>query len=45
MQGFLPEAVDNFIVNFVFPAFTPTLGLFLLVSVAYGLFKSKVEPE
>ncbi|QDZ24605.1 hypothetical protein HOP50_14g71440 [Chloropicon primus] len=44
-SGFLPEDVDNFIVNTVYPAFTPTLGVFLLVSVCYGLFKTKVEPE
>merc|ERR1719387_1892601 len=44
-SGFLPEDVDNFIVTTVFPAFTPTLGVFLLISVLYGLFKTKIEPE
>merc|ERR1739848_395666 len=44
-SGFLPEDVDQFIVSTIYPAFTPTLGVFLLVSVFYGLFKTKVEPE
>ena len=44
-SGFLPDDVDNFIVTTVFPAFTPTLGVFLLISVLYGLFKTKIEPE
>ena len=39
MQGFLPEAADNFAVNYVYPAFSPTLGVFLLISVIYGLIK------
>ena len=43
--GFLPEDVDQFIVDRVFPTFTPVTGVFLLVSVAYGLFNTKVEPE
>lgn len=44
-SGFLPESIDDFIAARIFPAFTPTLGVFLLVSVAYGLFKSKIEPR
>ena len=40
----MPEAADQFVVNTVYPAFTPTLGVFLLVSVGYGLFKTKFEP-
>ena len=39
VQGFLPEAADNFAVNYVYPAFSPTLGIFLLISVVYGLLK------
>ncbi len=39
MQGFLPEAADNFAVNYVYPAFSPTLGVFLAISVVYGLLK------
>ena len=44
-SGFLPDSADKFIVNFVFPAFTPSVGVFLLISVFYGLFKTKVEPK
>ena len=39
MQGFLPEAADNFAINYVYPAFSPTLGVFLAISVVYGLLK------
>jgi hypothetical protein len=39
LQGFLPEAADNFATTYVYPAFSPTLGLFLLISVIYGLVK------
>lgn len=39
LQGFLPEAADNFATTYVYPAFSPTLGLFLLISVIYGVVK------
>lgn len=39
LQGFLPEAYDDFAVKYVFPAFTPTLGIFLAISIVYGLLK------
>ena len=42
VQGFLPEAADNFATNVVYPAFSPTLGVFLVISVIYGL--AKVSP-
>lgn len=39
LQGFLPEQLDQFAQDVVFPAFTPTLGLFLAISTGYGLWK------
>jgi len=39
IAGFLPEAADNFATTYVYPAFSPTLGLFLLISVIYGVVK------
>ena len=44
LQGFLPEAWDNFAVDYVYPTFTPTLGLFLAISVVYGLLKVDSQP-
>lgn len=41
IAGFLPEAADNFATTYVYPAFSPTLGLFLLISVIYGLVKTR----
>ncbi|XP_078439789.1 low psii accumulation2 [Wolffia australiana] len=38
-SGFLPESVDSFFSKFVYPAFTPTVGLFVAGTVAYGVFK------
>lgn len=38
-SGFLPEEWDNFLVKYLYPDFTPTVGLFLLGAVAYGLYK------
>lgn len=35
-SGFMNEAVDQFAQNVVYPAFSPTLGLFLAGSTAYG---------
>lgn len=40
-SGFLPEEFDNFAVQFVFPAFAPTVGTFLLLSSVYGVLKSQ----
>lgn len=45
MQGFLPDAADTFITDYVFTAFTPTVGFFLLCSTAYGLWKTKNDAE
>ena len=37
--GFLPEEWDQFFVNTLYPSFTPTVGLFLLLAAGYGVFK------
>lgn len=38
-SGFLPEEWDEFAVNFVYPAFTPSVGVFLAIAASYGLWK------
>ncbi|CAN1159029.1 Protein LPA2 [Linum perenne] len=38
-SGFLPEEWDRFFVKYLFPIFTPTVGLFLAGTVAYGVLK------
>lgn len=43
MQGFLSEEADNFITNYIYPAFSPTLGVFLAISVVYGLVKVRLS--
>jgi hypothetical protein len=37
--GFLPEEWDEFLVNTLYPSFTPTVGFFLLLAAGYGVFK------
>ena len=37
--GFLPEEWDSFLVNTLYPSFTPTVGLFLLGAAGYGVVK------
>ncbi|KAL4425690.1 hypothetical protein ABPG75_009706 [Micractinium tetrahymenae] len=39
-SGFMSEGLDQFAQDVVFPAFTPTLGLFLAISTLYGLWKA-----
>ena len=39
VQGFLPEAADQFAQDVVYPSFSPTVGFFLLLSTAYGIWK------
>ena len=39
VQGFLPEAADRFAQDVVYPSFSPTVGFFLLLSTAYGIWK------
>lgn len=43
VQGFLSESGDAFVQDVVYKAFTPTIGLFLAVSTAYGLWKQRQE--
>jgi hypothetical protein len=40
-SGFLPEGADAFATDVVYPAFSPTLGVFLAGSSAYGLWKTR----
>ncbi|KAI5080874.1 hypothetical protein GOP47_0004594 [Adiantum capillus-veneris] len=45
-SGLLPENLDAFVVKYVYPAFTPTVGLFLAGAVLYGVFKIRQgDPE
>ncbi|GMH32605.1 hypothetical protein BSKO_00439 [Bryopsis sp. KO-2023] len=41
--GFLPEGVDDFALNVVYPAFSPTVGVFLLCSSFYGVWKTRTQ--
>ena len=43
MQGFLPEAADQFAQDVVYPSFSPTVGFFLLLSTAYGIWKVRAS--
>lgn len=38
-SGFLPEVWDKFFVKYLYPTFTPTVGLFLAGTVTYGVLK------
>lgn len=38
-SGLLPEGWDEVLVKYIYPSFTPTVGLFLIGAVFYGLFK------
>nr|GMD52046.1 protein LOW PSII ACCUMULATION 2, chloroplastic [Ipomoea batatas] len=38
-SGFLPEQWDNFFVKYLYPSFTPTVGLFVAGTVGYGVLK------
>lgn len=40
-SGFLPEAVDKFALDIVYPSFSPTVVVFLLVSTFYGVWKTR----
>ncbi|KAK9841022.1 hypothetical protein WJX81_006257 [Elliptochloris bilobata] len=41
LSGFLPESLDGFAEATVYPSFSPTVGIFLLCSALYGLWKSR----
>ncbi|KAB5525368.1 hypothetical protein DKX38_023117 [Salix brachista] len=38
-SGFLPEEWDKFFVKYLYPSFTPTVGLFVAGTVTYGVLK------
>ncbi|KAI6696218.1 hypothetical protein NL676_016337 [Syzygium grande] len=38
-SGFLPEEWDKFFVKYLYPSFTPTVGLFVAGTVVYGVSK------
>lgn len=40
-SGFLPDAWDAWISGTLYPSFSPTVGVFLLFSSAYGAWKAK----
>lgn len=42
-SGFLPDAADEFIMKYVYSAFSPTVGLFLACSSAYGVWKIRED--
>ena len=39
-SGFLPDEWDAWITNLLYPSFSPTVGIFLVFSSAYGVWKS-----
>ncbi|CAL8467828.1 g7366 [Coccomyxa elongata] len=41
VSGFLPESADQFAQDVVYPAFSPTVGVFLALSTLYGIWKSR----
>ena len=43
MQGFLPERLDRFAEAVLYPSFSPTVGVFLLCSAGYGLWKARAS--
>ncbi|KAK9909318.1 hypothetical protein WJX75_000435 [Coccomyxa subellipsoidea] len=40
-KGFLPESADQFAQDVIYPAFSPTVGVFLALSSLYGIWKSR----
>jgi hypothetical protein len=43
--GFFPEDVDDLVLKYVYPSFSPTIGVFLLGSSLYGLYKYLGGPK
>ncbi|KAF4362986.1 hypothetical protein F8388_020502 [Cannabis sativa] len=39
LRSFLPEEWDKFLVKYLYPTFTPTVGLFIAGTVTYGVLK------
>eukprot|EP00887_Chlorella_sp_A99_P000845 scaffold5.g845.t1 len=42
-SGFLNETADHFATDVIYPAFSPTVVLFLALSSLYGLWKTKIQ--
>eukprot|EP01024_Parvocaulis_polyphysoides_P023074 TRINITY_DN2133_c0_g5_i1.p2 TRINITY_DN2133_c0_g5~~TRINITY_DN2133_c0_g5_i1.p2 ORF type:complete len:176 (+),score=19.53 TRINITY_DN2133_c0_g5_i1:37-528(+) len=42
-SGFLPQELDEFAQNIIYPIFSPTVVLLLAGSTAYGLWKSRQQ--
>lgn len=42
-SGFFPDNIDQWIQDNVYTAFSPTIGLFLACSSAYGVWKTRQE--
>lgn len=40
VSGFLPEEWDQFALNVVYPAFSPSVGIFVALAAAYGVLKA-----
>ncbi|GAQ84157.1 hypothetical protein KFL_001780120 [Klebsormidium nitens] len=38
-SGFFPEDIDDLVLKYVYPSFSPTIGVFLLGSSLYGVYK------
>jgi hypothetical protein len=43
-SGFLPEALDNAVRDYLYPTYSPQMGLFLGASSLYGLWKTGKLP-
>jgi hypothetical protein len=41
----MSEEVDQFAQDFIYPLFSPSIGLFLLISSIYGLWKASRLPQ
>ena len=41
ISGFLSPEMDAIATDIVYPAFSPMLGVFLVLSSAYGLYKAQ----
>lgn len=39
IQGFLPEGIDNFIIDYIYPSYSIQVGVVFACSTAYGVWK------
>lgn len=42
-SGFLSKEISDFGINVVYPAFSPTVVVFLLASASYGVWKTRED--